>query len=206
MSKQMTFWDSPNAISSPELAAGPFALPDGLMTLKSGQALAHANHSAPPEKGLARQMIATFGLSFPGSLASAALQSALESRLQASAGLSGSTLFQLTWKTRVTPSQRRICALRARALFTSGSASGGLPTPSGTSNHGLNHVAGRLDEWGGSSNPFRGTNLGPVHCPGFELWVMGYPETWLEQMPPETPSSRKSRRLSSVLPSGQLRR
>ena len=65
--------------------------------------------------------------------------------------------------------------------------SGLLPTPSGTSNHGKNHVAGRLDEWGGSSNPFRGTPIGKVHCPSFEGWMMGYPEAWHQLTDTETP-------------------
>jgi hypothetical protein len=46
-------------------------------------------------------------------------------------------------------------------------ASGLLPTPSGV-NGGKNHTVGRLDEWGGSSNPFRGTDLARVRCASFE--------------------------------------
>ena len=75
-----------------------------------------------------------------------------------------------------------------------GTEYGLLPTPSGTSNHGKNHVAGRLDEWGGSSNPFRGTPLGKLHCPRFEEWMMGYPDRWAELTVSETLSFRKSRR------------
>lgn len=40
----------------------------------------------------------------------------------------GSTLFRLTWKERVTPSGRPICALRASALRTSDNDSIGWPT------------------------------------------------------------------------------
>ena len=100
-------------------------------------------------------------------------------------------MFALTWKAWDMPLGQPICALRASALHTFASGSSGLPTPSGTSNHGKNHVAGRLDEWGGSSNPFRGTELGRLHLPNFELWVMGVPEAWLQLMPLGTPSSRK---------------
>lgn len=188
--------DIPSAISSQASADGhmPCGLLDGQMTGQCGQDHARASHSVPQERAAASETTAIYGPHSAGSSASAALQRSLESKLQARLGLNGSTLYRLTWKIRATPSRRLISALRASALHTSGSAYGGLPTPSGTSNHGKNHVAGRLDEWGGSSNPFRGTSLGRVHCPGFELWVMGYPETWLEQMPPETPSSRKLRR------------
>ena len=65
-------------------------------------------------------------------------------------------------------------------------ASGLLPTPSGTSNHGKNHVSGRLDEWGGSSNPWRGKAVGKLHCPRFEEWMMGYPDRWTELTDSET--------------------
>ena len=63
---------------------------------------------------------------------------------------------------------------------TGGTGSGLLPTPSGTSNHGQNHVSGRLDEWGGSSNLWRGTEVGKIHSPRFEEWMMGFPDRWTE--------------------------
>jgi hypothetical protein len=69
-------------------------------------------------------------------------------------------------------------ALETSAMITCEKESGLLPTPSGTSNHGKNHVSGRLDEWGGSSNPFRKTEIGKVHCAGFEEWMMGWPVQW----------------------------
>jgi len=69
---------------------------------------------------------------------------------------------------------------------TSAKGSGLLPTPSGTSNHGKNHVAGRLDEWGGSSNPWRGTEIGKTYSPAFEEWVMGWPVQWTELTAYET--------------------
>lgn len=49
---------------------------------------------------------------------------------------------------------------------------------------------------GGSSNPFRGTPLGRVHSPAFELWTMGYPDAWQEQMRRAMPLSRSRRRRS----------
>ena len=59
---------------------------------------------------------------------------------------------------------------------------GSLPTPSGTTGAG-NHVVGRLDEWGGSSNPFRGTSLASLRLPGLEEWMLGWPESWTELTP-----------------------
>ena len=72
--------------------------------------------------------------------------------------------------------------------YTSDPECGWLPTPSGVrGGRGgkRNHIAGRLDEWGGSSNCFRKTNLGSVHCPAFEEWMLGWPEMWTALIPLE---------------------
>jgi hypothetical protein len=63
----------------------------------------------------------TYGPRSTGSLSSAALASCLANRLRQRTDLLGSTLFNLTWKERVTPAQRSIFALRASARRTSGS-------------------------------------------------------------------------------------
>jgi len=63
--------------------------------------------------------------------------------------------------------------------------SGLLPTPSGV-NAGKNHVMGRLDEMGGSSNMWRGSEIGKVRCASFEEWMMGWPTGWSAQTPLET--------------------
>jgi hypothetical protein len=202
MSDQFSMFDLPtwpglrNAISSQASADGPThcGLPDGPMIGQSGRDRALVSRLALQGRGKHLTTKDTFGQFGPASSASAALQSSLANKLQASLGCNGSTLYRLTWKQKATPSGRQYCQLAASAHRTSGAAFGGLPTPSGTSNHGKNHVAGRLDEWGGSSNPFRGTPLGKVHCPAFEFWMMGYPEAWQKLTPPATPSSRKSRR------------
>lgn len=81
-----------------------------------------------------------------------------------------------TWRLSATPGGRPLLSLRLPlGPFTGVTGSGFLPTPSGTSNHGKNHVMGRLDEWGGSSNPWRGTMTGKICSPSFEEWMMGYP-------------------------------
>src|SRR6185295_6117216 len=59
-----------------------------------------------------------------------------------------------------------------------------LPTPSGV-NGGRNNVMGRIDEWGGSGNPFRGTEIGRMRCANFEEWMMGWPMGWSELTPLE---------------------
>ena len=73
----------------------------------------------------------------------------------------------------------------ARPITATASGSPLLPTPSGV-NGGRNHTVGRLDEWGGSSNPFRGTEIGKVRCASFEEWMMGLPIGWTELTPSET--------------------
>lgn len=70
-------------------------------------------------------------------------------------------------------------------FLTAANASGSLlPTPSGV-NGGNNHTMGRVDEWGGSSNPLRGTVIGSMCSPEFEELVMGWPVTWTELTPLE---------------------
>ena len=184
--------DIPNAISSPGLESGATRSdrPDGPTTGQSGPAVARASLSARQAKELGLLTSGTFGLLGTGSSQGAALQQFLESRLRARMDSLGSILFNLTWKAWVTPLGRQ--RTRQRASVRSSSAKGAtglpmhLPRPSGTSNHGRNHVAGRLDEWGGSGNPFRGTPLGKTHSPSFELWIMGYPDEWAQQTPRAT--------------------
>jgi hypothetical protein len=57
-----------------------------------------------------------------------------------------------------------------------------LPTPSGV-NGGKNNTMGRVDEWGGSSNPLRGTVIGSMCLPEFEEMVMGWPIGWTAPTP-----------------------
>jgi hypothetical protein len=69
------------------------------------------------------------------------------------------------------------------AFPISGCAGGvNLPTPSGV-NGGKNHTMGRIDEWGGSSNPLRGTALGCLCSPEFEEMAMGWPIGWTALTP-----------------------
>ena len=59
--------------------------------------------------------------------------------------------------------------------------SGLLPTPNGMSTN--SHVSGRIDEWGGRANRFRGSKVGRLHLPDFEAWMMGWPEGWQKLTP-----------------------
>lgn len=184
-----------SAISSPVSASGvtPCDKQDGPTTAQCGLEVVLASPSVSLESEPEPQMSGTSGPNSSVSSASAILQSSLVNRFRARTASLGSSLFKLTWKERATPSGRSIPALRGSAHRTSGNACTSLPTPSGTSNHGKNHVAGRLDEWGGSSNPFRGTDLGRLHLPSFECWMMGLPAAWQQLTPTATLSSRRSR-------------
>lgn len=123
------------ATSSPASADGRSrsASPDGPTTAPSGPGAARANRSARQASEAGLLMSGTSGRTGSTSSASAGLQSSLASRLRARTASVGSTLYRLTWKDRATPAGRRICALRASVLRTSGSGFGlwpsGWPTP-----------------------------------------------------------------------------
>ena len=123
---------TPNATSSPVSASGPTpcARPTGLMTALCGPEVARANLSARQAKAADLLTSGTYGPPSTGSSNSAALTLSLGSRLRAKTASLGSTLFRLTWKARVTPAGRSICALRASVLRTSGSETTGWPTTS----------------------------------------------------------------------------
>ena len=58
------------------------------------------------------------------------------------------------------------------------------PTPTA----GNEHWGGRLDEWGGSSNPFRGTEIGKLRInPCWVEELMGFPAGWTDCADLETP-------------------
>ena len=133
-----------SVISSPASADGltPFVLPDGRTISPSGLVAVLASLSPRQASELGLRTSGIFGRRGSTSSASAALQSSMASRLQAAMASTGSTLFKLTWKARVTPAQRPICALRASALRTSGSAFGSWPTPVVNDTTGSTHCYG----------------------------------------------------------------
>jgi hypothetical protein len=130
MSGQMTLWDIPNVISSPESECGatPCVAPDGLTIAPCGPAPAPASRSARPASRKEPPTPGTCGLSGSGSSASAALSSSLASRLAPRFAILGSTLFRQTWKVLVTPSGRQLWAHTASARRTSGSDCSSWPT------------------------------------------------------------------------------
>jgi len=131
MSNQMSLWDIHNATSSLELASGHWlcAAPDGRIIALSGQEVAHASLSARQALNLDLRTQGTSGQVSPGSSNSVALQSLLESRLQANLSSLGSTLYKLTWKPWTTPSGVSRFRLRASVLRTSETGRTGWVTP-----------------------------------------------------------------------------
>lgn len=126
-----TCLNSPSATSSPGSASGPMpcATPDGLTTGQSGPEAAHASPSALPANKQESTTNGTSGPSSSISSASASLQSSLVSRLRRQLDTVGSTLFKLTWKESVTPSQRSVSLLRASVRRTSDNESTSWPAP-----------------------------------------------------------------------------
>jgi len=132
MYDQTSFLDSPNAISSPESASGatPCAEQDGPTTAPCGPDPAHASLSPRQAKAAGLMTSGTSGQPSTGSSTSAALSSALGSRLRAKTASLGSTLYALTWKDRATPAGRRLPQLVVSVPRISESDFTGWPTPS----------------------------------------------------------------------------
>ena len=148
-SAQMTFEDFDSAIFSQASGFGatPCVSPAGLTTAPCGPALAPVSPSVPPASGEAMPTNATSGRCGSGSSASAALQASLASRLAARMPYAGSTLYRMTWKERVTPSGRRICALRASAHRTSDKGYSGWPaTTAALADKGVRSFQGAVIE------------------------------------------------------------
>jgi len=137
MSDQLSMFDpmtsegTPNAISFPALESGPTPCDSqaGPTTAKSGRDRAPASHSAQPVRAKRSTTKGIFGQSFFGSSRHEDLSFALASRLRPLTDSLGSTLFSLTWMTRITPAGRSICALRASEPLIEGSVFIGWPTP-----------------------------------------------------------------------------
>lgn len=131
MSDPRTWLSSPSATSLLESESGRlhFAKLVGEMTSEFGLAAVRASLSPRQAKALGLTTSGICGPHGTTSSASAALQSSLASKLQARMPLSGGILFKLTWKQRVTPQGRVICALRASAPRTSDSDCGGWGAP-----------------------------------------------------------------------------
>ena len=152
---------SRSATSSPASASGAWRCDAqaGPTIDLFGPVPVRANLSARQAKELGLLTSGTCGRPSTGSSKSAALQSSLESRLQAAMSGLGSTLYKLTWKAWTTPSGPVRFRLRASVPRTSATDSSGWPAPTATdalrcpaaefttANITLNHAA-VLAGWG----------------------------------------------------------
>jgi hypothetical protein len=124
--------DTPNVISSPESGYGASlsgASPDGQTTGQSGPAPAPASRSARQAGAKRSTTKGIYGQSSFVSSRHEILSASLASKYQALTASLGSTLYKVTWITRVTPAGHSIPAQRASAHRTSGSVCIGWPTP-----------------------------------------------------------------------------
>lgn len=126
----MTLKDTQDALSSPGLGCGTvlWISQDGRMMQKSGRGVAPVSHFLPLADKKVKQMIATYGPNGSASSKSAALQSSLESKLQARLPTGGLTMFIKGWKRKVTPSGRLYCQLAVSVRPTKETGCGLWPT------------------------------------------------------------------------------
>lgn len=111
-----------------DYGARHYVVPACPTPVPSGQPVSLANLSPQQAKAMGLLTSGTYGQNSSISSNSAALKLSLASRLRQRTDSLGSTLFNLTWKERVTPSGRSIPALRASVRRTSGNECTGWPT------------------------------------------------------------------------------
>ena len=116
------------ATSSPVRGCGPTPLssPVGhVPALPPGPPACHANRSRKRGSEAASRTNGTYGQYSSGSLSSESLASSLASKLRAITDSRGSTVYSMTWRTRVTPARRQIPQLLAMAPRRNGKGSTG---------------------------------------------------------------------------------
>ena len=131
MSDRQTLQDSRSVTSLPGSVDGaePCNSPDGPPTGLFGPEVAPVSRS--PRRGSRKAKLTsdTCGHTSPGSSASVALQSCLESKLRALLVTAGSTEYVQTWRPLVTPAGRSYSGHTASARRTSDSGCSGWRTP-----------------------------------------------------------------------------
>jgi hypothetical protein len=135
MSRQGSLWDTASVTSLLGLEDGPgrCGLPGGPMIGQCGPDHVLARVSARQAEAEGLLTSGTYGRTGSTLSGSSGLQSSLASRLRRNLPYPGLTLFRMTWRVRVTPSGRLICALRASGRSTSGKGCGSWATPDLTS-------------------------------------------------------------------------
>ena len=200
MLRQMTFEDSRSAIFSPASVDGAtrYGSPGGPTTSPRGQGVAPASRSAMPASSWGERIRVIYGRRSVASSTGRALQSCLESRLQARLVAFGSPEYALTWRQWAMRSGPPICALRASGRRIEGSGSSGWRTPSATDadrgvhpspdpkagDHSLNNQASTAP-WptprtptGGAESAERKQELGRTESGGGDLQAVAQLAGW----------------------------
>ena len=180
---------SPSATSSLESVDGLLLckLPDGLMTSQCGPAVAHASPSATPEINEDSTTLVTYGRNSSGSYLDVALHRSLENRLRRRFGEDrqislGSNSSLPTWVRSVTSSGVRYSLLDMWELPTFERDCTSWPTPMASGDHrsvSLFETAWSMVSGQAPIGSNAQTGKGVLLNPGFALWLMGYPDTWL---------------------------
>lgn len=188
MSTAHSFWRRGKTIDASNLSL--FGLTCAALTEDRGEALlASYLRAFPARTSVQLARVPVFTASAPGSSSTSSASFAKWS--PSSSGwktaqpslLAESTSFSGKWPSWGSMRNGECFERPTLVSITSGRACGSsLPTPSGV-NGGRNHTMGRVDEWGGSSNPLRGTVIGSMCLPEFEELVMGWPIGWTELTP-----------------------
>lgn len=122
MSNQKTCEDSPSATSSLALQDGhsPSSSPESLTLSRCGREVLRASLSVWLDQAAGKKTSVTWLRPFSTSLQSVVLQSSLANKLQQrSKSTTGSMLYSLNWKRKVTPAGRMYYQQQASALHTS---------------------------------------------------------------------------------------
>jgi len=122
-----------------------------------GREALRANLSPRQAQALGLMMSVTSGPRSTTTLRSDVLAGSLVSRLKKRLGTDGSTLFGLTWKVKITPSQQWVCLLRAQARRTSASACSSWPTATANDSSSTRNASAKHSE--GSDHHHSGTTL-----------------------------------------------
>ena len=131
MSRQAILQGTPSAISLQVLESGAthYVNQDGLIVDLFGQVVARANPLVLPVMEKAQTTSVTCGPSGLSSLSSADLTLSLGNKLKARLSTDGSTLFNLTWKEKVTALGLPVSLLRGSAHRISDTDCTSWPTP-----------------------------------------------------------------------------
>lgn len=150
--------DSHSVTSSPELAGGAThcSLPESPQQLRCGRDRRRASHSASQVSSSDSLTSDTLPPSLCASLTSADLQFFLGNRLRQQLENTGSTIYSLSWKDKVTPAGRPYCQRAASVPRTKEIDCSLVPWPTATTIDN-NQVAG---QGAAANHPARGSTLG----------------------------------------------